>query len=119
MQAKQKGAEWLAEAALHGVMAAIMLPYTAWKVVGLVSSQWGLVLNRSACFFVYISRDMLLPSHARELHAVPQLEQPMLLPCTAWLVDSLAHRCSSHDKIGADGAGPAGLLEQESCWRMC
>ena len=45
-QAKQKGAEWLAEAALHGVMAAIMLPYTAWKVVGLVSSQWGLVLNR-------------------------------------------------------------------------
>ena len=47
-QAKQKGAEWLAEAALHGVMAAIMLPYTAWKVVGLVSSQWGLVLNRCA-----------------------------------------------------------------------
>ena len=46
MQAKQKGAEWLAEAVLHGVMAAVTLPLTAWKAVGLMSSQWGLVLNR-------------------------------------------------------------------------
>ncbi|KAK9789219.1 hypothetical protein WJX73_001120 [Symbiochloris irregularis] len=46
--AKQKGAEWLANAVVHGVMAAIALPYTAWRAVGLVSSQWALVLNRAA-----------------------------------------------------------------------
>ena len=48
MQAKQKGAEWLANAVLHGVMAAVALPYTAWSAIGLLSSQWGLVLNRAA-----------------------------------------------------------------------